>query len=82
MSYGFIFHCDVCGTSKGAGNKWLMGVVHSANERNQSIQTPGAFKTPSIEIMQWDDTASRGSIRHFCGETCLQKELSKFLVRG
>jgi hypothetical protein len=75
MPWETIARCAVCTNRiKGEGNKWLMFRLVPRSETNN---------VPRFELFQWDDGVSREKdIDFLCGESCLQKKLAEFTVRG
>jgi len=63
-----VINCDVCGVSKGEGNKWLLGWVsahgYALGDWNSDFQKLNG------------DLAS-----HFCSEACALKHQARYLRR-
>jgi len=61
--------CDVCGKTKGVGNRWLLAVRHT------SIKEFGRCR---LAVFDWSDAlAAKPGVLHICGEGCLSTLFSR-----
>lgn len=69
MSIGLTpYYCDSCGQQRKLTNHWFVSF----------------FLDNTLCFLTWEDAAERGRLsdsntKHFCGQVCTQKYLSKFL---
>ena len=79
------YKCDVCGTAKGEGNKWLLGFpVDAGMSLGHKIKPDGLIAIIGYAITDWRDIRADDEkliVHHLCSEKCAFTKQAEYIRR-